>query len=148
MLVKPPGLRILLRLTRSVATSTNWFSSPVVIQSKSRFQGHHRRLESPREVADLINAFASHHPHIIKKASHPHMYAWRAGTSAGSCDNGERSSGHVLLELLLKHNLNNVLVIVTRWYGGSKIGGSRFRRIAGVAAESLRLGGLISGEPK
>lgn len=62
----------------------------------------------------------------------------------GFKDNGEKGGGEVLLEQVIRKNgLYNVLVIVTRWYGGVKLGSVRFRHIASVAVASLREGNRI-----
>lgn len=59
--------------------------------------------------------------------------------SQGFKDNGEKGAGSKLLQqVLVHHNLINILVIVTRWYGGSPIGSLRFRHIINVSLDSLR----------
>lgn len=130
--------RVILRRHKSNA----WHSSEVLEYSGSRFQGHHCHLKSRDHVGDALKAFAHDHPAIIKRASHPHMYAWRCGDEVGSCDNGELGSGIALIEVLVRNEINNTLLVVTRWYGGRKLGGSRFRRIAAAGVDSLRQGGL------
>ena len=57
----------------------------------------------------------------------------------GSRDNGESGAGSCLLQVLETNNFMNVLVIVTRWYGGNPIGGLRFRHINRVAINSLKM---------
>ncbi|KAK6458720.1 uncharacterized protein RJT20DRAFT_8348 [Scheffersomyces xylosifermentans] len=62
----------------------------------------------------------------------------------GYKDNGEKGAGSRLLEQVIVHNnLYNILVLVTRWYGGNPIGSSRFRHINNAAMISLRKGGII-----
>lgn len=39
-------------------------------------------------------------------------------------------------------NARDVLVICTRWYGGTAIGPARFRHISSTARQALRLGGF------
>lgn len=56
----------------------------------------------------------------------------------GFKDNGEKGAGAKLLEHMVQQNVINKLVIVTRWYGGSPIGSSRFRHISNAAFDSLR----------
>lgn len=44
-------------------------------------------------------------------------------------DDGESGAGMVILRMLEREGLENHVVIVTRWYGGVKLGGDRFRRV-------------------
>lgn len=44
-------------------------------------------------------------------------------------DDGETGAGMVILRMLERENLRNHIVVVTRWYGGKKLGGDRFRRV-------------------
>jgi putative IMPACT (imprinted ancient) family translation regulator len=44
-------------------------------------------------------------------------------------DDGESGAGMVILRMLERASLSDHLIIVTRWYGGTKLGGDRFRRV-------------------
>ncbi|MCB2136274.1 MAG: YigZ family protein [Rhodobacteraceae bacterium] len=44
-------------------------------------------------------------------------------------DDGEAGAGMVILRMLEREMLCNHLVVVTRWFGGVKLGGDRFRHI-------------------
>lgn len=56
----------------------------------------------------------------------------------GFNDNGEGGAGYKMLEqVLVQNNLFNILLIATRWYGGSPIGGLRFRHINQTCFESV-----------
>jgi len=62
------------------------------------------------------------------KASHN---TWAADLSIGALkgDDGESGAAMVILRMLERAELKDHLVIVTRWYGGKKLGGDRFRRV-------------------
>ncbi len=60
-------------------------------------------------------------------------------------DDGEKGSGAKLASLLELSGAENVLVVVSRWYGGQLLGPARFKWIAGVARTGLVQGGFISG---
>ncbi|MBT5807689.1 YigZ family protein [Candidatus Uhrbacteria bacterium] len=47
----------------------------------------------------------------------------------GKSDDGETGAGMAMLRVLHRNNLVNVAVVVTRWYGGVKLHGDRFRHI-------------------
>lgn len=44
-------------------------------------------------------------------------------------DDGEAGAGNVILRMLERENVQNHLVIVTRWFGGKHLGGDRFRHV-------------------
>ena len=56
-------------------------------------------------------------------------------------DDGEAGAGAVILRMLEREGLVNHIVVVTRWYGGVKLGGDRFRHVtAAVRAYLAELG--------
>ena len=72
------------------------------------------------------------------KAKHV-VYAYRIGMASKSTDDKEPkgTAGRPLLELLVKKNLNDVAIIVVRYFGGTQLGASRLLRTyvaSGVAA--------------
>ena len=72
------------------------------------------------------------------KAKHV-VYAYRIGVNSKSTDDKEPkgTAGRPLLELLMKKNLNNVAIIVVRYFGGTELGASRLLRTyvaSGVSA--------------
>ena len=44
-------------------------------------------------------------------------------------DDGESGAGMVILRMLEREDLHDHISVVTRWYGGTKLGGDRFRRV-------------------
>lgn len=44
-------------------------------------------------------------------------------------DDGECGAGTVIVRMLEREDLTNHIIVVTRWYGGTKLGGDRFRRV-------------------
>lgn len=150
--------------TRNLSQVTCWHVAEVS-NRKSVFEGRHVPLEDPKDIPEILNQLLKENKRIAKNASHPHIIAWRTGdrvvksekkgkttvlvdsycnVQQGFKDNGEKGGGEVLLEQVIRKNhLYNVLVIVTRWYGGIKLGSARFRHIAHVAVASLRKGNQI-----
>lgn len=133
-------------LTSAVwGTVTDWHESSIFIDRKSKFQARVVPITDPEQVPAITSELLAENKHIAK-ASHPHILAWRTTNplSQGYKDGGEKGAGYRLLLLVLeRHNVSDVLVIVTRWYGGSPIGSLRFRHINNSAQESLRKGGWI-----
>lgn len=44
-------------------------------------------------------------------------------------DDGESGAGMIILRMLERAELRDHIIVVTRWYGGTKLGGDRFRRV-------------------
>ncbi len=62
------------------------------------------------------------------KATH-NTWAAALPTGALKADDGESGAGMVILRMIERAGLKNHVIIVTRWYGGKKLGGDRFRRV-------------------
>ncbi|WP_050604774.1 YigZ family protein [Ruegeria sp. 6PALISEP08] len=62
------------------------------------------------------------------KATH-NTWAANLPTGALKADDGESGAGMVILRMIERAGLQNHVIIVTRWYGGKKLGGDRFRRV-------------------
>lgn len=62
------------------------------------------------------------------KATHN---TWAAILPQGAlkADDGESGAGIVILRMMERAELTDHVIIVTRWYGGKKLGGDRFRRV-------------------
>ncbi|MCH2250610.1 MAG: YigZ family protein [Cognatishimia sp.] len=52
-------------------------------------------------------------------------------------DDGESGAGLVIVRMLERAELTDHLIVVTRWYGGVKLGGDRFRRVQDCVAVYL-----------
>jgi len=44
-------------------------------------------------------------------------------------DDGETGAGNVILRILQKENMINVVVVVTRWFGGIKLQNDRYKHV-------------------
>lgn len=97
--------------------------SAEIVEKKSRFIGNVYYVESVKEAEEIIkmtnkNFFDSRH----------NCYAFRIMTENGMTerfsDDGEPSgtAGAPMLNVLASQNLSNVLVIVTRYFGGILLG--------------------------
>ncbi len=73
------------------------------------------------------------------KATH-NTWAARLPTGDLKADDGEAGAGMVILRMLEREKVIRHLVIVTRWYGGKKLGGDRFRRVQDAVRAYLKAG--------
>jgi putative IMPACT (imprinted ancient) family translation regulator len=67
-----------------------------------------------------------------KKYAKANHHSWAALLPDGPAkgDDGEAGAGAVILQKLEGAGLTDHVVVVTRWFGGTKLGGDRFRRVA------------------
>lgn len=131
------------------------FSSAPITVSKSVFVGHACRVTDPLEVPLVIHQLLGDKK--IAKATHPVIHAYRISRSATAAvstsviladndDDGETAAGGRLAHLLQILELEDILVVVTRWYGGTLLGPERFKLINQAARDALELGGFLGEE--
>jgi uncharacterized YigZ family protein len=106
---------------------------------KSRFIGHAARVTSQAESLDFYESVIDH------QATH-NCWAWRINFQIRSSDDGEPSgtAGRPMLNVIERRNLENVMVVVTRYFGGIKLGvGGLVRAYSGTTAKCLDRAGVI-----
>jgi hypothetical protein len=122
-----------------------WTIAPIFTEKKSTFIARVAPVSSPAQARQYVAHFLA----TDKKAARAthNMTAWRIkgpnDTSYQDCDDdGETAAGSRILHLMQLMDVWNVMVIVTRWYGGILLGPDRFRIINTAAREALVLGGF------
>lgn len=68
--------------------------------------------------------------------------------STDNDDDGETAAGGRLAHLLQILEVNDVLVVVTRYFGGIHLGPDRFKHINQAARNALELGGFLDAPEK
>src|SRR4051794_24982489 len=109
------------------------------IVKKSRFVA----LAGPVASEQAAKAFIA--DHSDPTANH-NCWAWRVGQGCRSSDDGEPggTAGKPILQAIDRLQLDNVAVVVTRWFGGILLGsGGLVRAYGGVAAACLRASSLV-----
>jgi putative IMPACT (imprinted ancient) family translation regulator len=139
-----------------------WITGKPLVDKKSTFQAHVCLVYSEMEVREALHELLSS-TSKIQRATH-NMYAWRIVEAAAGVNNmggdstkrrndhttitpivvrhdndddGEDGAGSKLAYLLDMRKDENVLVVVSRWYGGIQLGPKRFAHIVNVARELL-----------
>ncbi|KAH4072439.1 hypothetical protein HBH70_109370 [Parastagonospora nodorum] len=122
-----------------------WIIAPAFFEKKSVFLARVAPVSSPAQARQ----FVAHLLATDKKAARAthNMTAWRIkgpnDTSYQDCDDdGETAAGSRMLHLMQLMDVWDVMVVVTRWYGGVHLGPDRFRIINTTAREALLLGGF------
>lgn len=111
---------------------------------KSRFICHAKRVYSEEEARDFIAAIKKEH----YKATH-NCSAFIVGEKSEikrTSDDGEPSgtAGVPMLGVMENHQVTNVCFVVTRYFGGIKLGaGGLIRAYAGIVALAIKEIGLI-----
>lgn len=116
-----------------------------IIDRKSIFQGHATGVCSRQEVLSALQQLKLNTK--IERATH-NIYAFRihdGNVWLQDCDDdGESQAGSRLLHLLQVIEAKNVLVVVSRWYGGIHLGAARFKHINNAARQVLDKNGNVA----
>lgn len=93
-----------------------------LIRDRSSFIGILIHVTNKELVKDLLNEIRKEYP----KAKH-YCYAYIIGDDKKGFDDGEpaKTAGRPLLELLEKKEMDEVLLVVVRYFGGVLLGASR-----------------------
>ena len=103
---------------------------------KSKFITYLHRTQDEQEAKDFLKAVKKEHPN----ANH-HCTAMIIGNIVRSNDDGEPSqtAGHPMLDVLLHNQMQDILVIVVRYFGGIKLGtGGLVRAYSSSVQEALK----------
>ncbi|HBM3862013.1 TPA: YigZ family protein [Listeria innocua] len=115
-----------------------------IIIEKSRFICHIKRIKTESEAQTFIQTIKKEH----RDATH-NCSAYIIGENdqfQKAHDDGEPSgtAGVPMLEVLKKKALKNVVVVVTRYFGGTKLGaGGLVRAYGGAVSEAIQTIGII-----
>ena len=110
---------------------------------RSLFIAHAARVENLQDTLDFYESVAD------PAATH-NCWAWKLGHQYRFNDDGEpaSSAGKPIFSMIEGKDLDNVMVVVTRYFGGIKLGvGGLIRAYGGTAARSLDKAGIIEIEP-
>lgn len=137
----------------------NWIISEPLVVNKSTFVARCIGISSLSDATSNISHLLSTNKKVAG-ATH-NITAWRIKQAQSQSqsqqhptnnpeiiiqdcdDDGETAAGGRLLHLMQLMDVWNVVVVVTRWYGGVKLGADRFRCINSVAREALVSGGFV-----
>ncbi|XP_045463525.1 protein IMPACT-like [Harmonia axyridis] len=117
---------------------------PIIEDRKSVFQGHVCAVFNENDVKDFLEFLMENKK--IAQATH-NIYAYRITKNSSflqDCeDDGENHASKRVLHLLQLLNLENVMVVISRWFGGIQLGPDRFKHITNAARQALVQAGFI-----
>ncbi len=115
---------------------------------KSIFITHIIPIASEEEAMERLSELRKKY----KDATH-NCFAWRIGTERvleKSSDDGEPqgTAGHPMLHVLQMKELTNVLAVVTRYFGGIKLGaGGLTRAYSGALSDAVKAAPIVTYTP-
>lgn len=119
-------------------------SSDEFIEKKSRFIGYVRPVKTQQEALDFISEIKSKHWDATHNV---YAYVLREGGVRRFSDDGEPqgTAGIPSLDVLLKEDVTDCCVVVTRYFGGIMLGaGGLVRAYSHGAKIALTAGGIIT----
>ncbi|CAN6673793.1 protein IMPACT homolog [Trichomonascus vanleenenianus] len=136
--------------THEVDIFEGWIESEPVTDRKSVFIARAAEVHSGEEALRKIAMLKLDKK--IARAAH-NMTAYRIkredGVLVQDCDDdGEAAAGGRMLHLLQLTDSINVVVCVSRWYGGIHLGPDRFKHINSTARDALQKGGFLQDKKK
>lgn len=147
--------------TSGLDNPPDWILSDVVTEKKSVFLARAVRVTSLAQAQTFLDHLTATDKKVAV-ASH-NISAWRikqkkdtdsksADSDAAETvvqdydDDGETAAGARLLHVMQLMDVWNVLVVVSRWYGGIHLGPARFRLINDVGRDALVKGGFTQDD--
>lgn len=122
-------------------------SSDEFIEKKSRFIGYAKPVKTQAEAVEFINSIKSKHWDATHNVS---AYVLKENNIQRSSDDGEPSgtAGVPVLDVLLKEELVDVCVVVTRYFGGTLLGaGGLIRAYSHGSKIAVEAGHIITMAP-
>ncbi|PIA15595.1 UPF0029-domain-containing protein [Coemansia reversa NRRL 1564] len=121
------------------------FTGQTFEMKKSIFVAHVARVTTAEEVVWVRDALMEDKK--IAQATH-NILAYRIRLDGDSIsqdndDDGETAAGKRLGHLLQMLGAENIMVVVTRWYGGTHLGPDRFKLISNAARQALTASGYL-----
>lgn len=122
---------------------------PLIIEDRgSRYSVAIGRVQNRADIKHFLKTLKADKKYA--KADHN---SWAARLSHDGAiyetksDDGETGAGIVILRILQKENVSNCIVVVTRWFGGVKLMGDRFKHLQDATRYVIKNGSLVVHKP-
>lgn len=137
-IVETPRERPQERMMAEITPEDQMYHGHPVTDRKSTFQAHVASVRSLDDVTRIIKYLGQDRK--IARATH-NMMAYRIKISntidQNLDDDGEHGGASHILRLLEITKTENVMIVVSRWYGGILLGPDRFKHILSCARDAL-----------
>lgn len=118
-------------------------ASDEFIEKRSRFIGYAKPVTTQEEAMDFINSIKTKHWDATHNV---YAYVLRDGQSRRYSDDGEPSgtAGVPVLDVLLKENITDCVVVATRYFGGVLLGaGGLVRAYSHTSKIAVEAAGIV-----
>jgi putative IMPACT (imprinted ancient) family translation regulator len=118
-------------LSDEIDLKTPWLQLETIVNDRgSRYSVTAGRVQNKEEIKAFLKKLKKDKKYL--KATH-NTYACRLRKDTQlvevKSDDGETGAGMIVLRMIRKANMVNVIVVVTRWYGGVKLHADRFKHV-------------------
>jgi putative IMPACT (imprinted ancient) family translation regulator len=99
----------------------------VVSDRGSKYAVTAGRVSSDADIKNFLKRLKK-----AKKFAKATHNTWAARLSDGTeikNDDGEGGAGMIILQMMVREGVDDAIIVVTRWYGGTHLGGDRFRHV-------------------
>ncbi len=87
------------------------------VKNREEIKNFLKKLKSNKKYAK-----ATHNSFAVRISKNNAIYETKS-------DDGEMGAGNVILRILKKRDFVDIIVVITRWFGGIKLEGDRFKHI-------------------
>lgn len=120
------------------------FATDEIIEKKSRFIGYIKPVKTETEAIDFIDEISKKH----WDATH-NVYAYniKDGNISRCSDDGEpaKTAGAPTLDVILKEEITDVVIVVTRYFGGTLLGtGGLVKAYSSAAKAALNKAEIVT----
>jgi putative IMPACT (imprinted ancient) family translation regulator len=98
----------------------------IISDRGSRYSVSGGECHSPEEARAFIKTLCRKKK--FARATH-NTWAFLHDSGPVKNDDGEAGAGMIIVRMLEREELQDHIVVVTRWYGGKHLGGDRFRHV-------------------
>ncbi|MCP4523079.1 MAG: YigZ family protein [Candidatus Gracilibacteria bacterium] len=112
----------------------------IIVDRKSKYTVVGGYVDSKEEIKSFIGELLR--DKYFQKSTH-NTYAYRIKLENGSIlegknDDGEKGAGNCVLRELQRAEVNNMIVVVTRYFGGIHLQADRFKNVIDASKEILK----------
>ena len=120
-----------LALGNELDVQTDWLQMHHIITDRgSKYSVTVGRVTNNAELKSFLQTIKTNKKYA--KATH-NTYAARVTKDAMvydiKNDDGETGAGMVILRIMVKRNITNACIVVTRWFGGTKLQADRYKHV-------------------
>ncbi len=112
-------------MTSQFMESTQIFDG-IISDRGSKYSVSGGPCSSPEEARIFVKTLCRKKK--FAKATH-NTWAFVGSSGPIKNDDGESGAGMVIARMLEREEIRNHIIVVTRWYGGKRLGGDRFRHV-------------------